>query len=338
MMAITHCAIAATGATLIIGNVEPSILCLAVVGSQLPDIDTTKSWIGAACWPLANWIENRYPHRSITHSLLATLAVAIATSPLWYFYGWQLWLALPLGHLLSCCSDLFTKSGVQICWPSRDIWVCPMNPNARINTGSKAEITVLFVTVLIGVIWFNVISGGGLHQAFTTSFFKTSNTTAEIFRKYGDEKRITANVDGIINRSNKAVNEEFEVIAAEGNSFLGINKAGKIYRIGETAADNIRPVSVSVKQGDAITSKSRQQQITEADADEWINSLPIKCFISGELVIDEISEVRESKDLEQFKTIEKGSIVTLRYARPTEIKSAIGGLWIQDGKVAIKEL
>ncbi|MEG4121679.1 metal-dependent hydrolase [Microcoleus sp. N9_B4] len=338
MMAITHCAIAATGTTLIIGSVEPSVLALAVVGSQFPDIDTTKSWIGAACWPLANWIENRYPHRSVTHSLLATIGIAIAASPLWYFYGWQLWLAMPLGHILSCCSDLFTKSGVQICWPSRDIWVCPMNPNARMSTGSKAEITILFLTVLIGVIWFNVISGGGLHQAFTTNFFKTSNTAAEIFRKYGDEKRITATVDGIINRSNKAVNEEFEVVAAEGNSFIGVNKAGKIYRIGETTSDNIRPVSVSVRQGNVIASKSRQQQIAEADADEWINSLPSNSFISGELVIDEITEVRELKDLEQFKTIEKGAIITLRYARPAEIKDAIGGLWIQDGKVAIKEL
>lgn len=338
MMAITHCAIAMTGATLIVGSVEPSVLCLAVVGSQLPDIDTTKSWIGAACYPIASWIEQRYPHRSVTHSVIATLGVAIAASPLWYFYGWQLWLALPLGHLLSCCSDLFTKSGVQICWPSRDIWVCPINPNARINTGSKAEITVLFLTVLIGVIWFNIISGGGLNQAFTTNFFKTSNTTAEMFRKYGDEKNITANVDGIINRSNKSINEEFKVIAAEGNSFIGVDAAGKIYRIGETTSDNIRPVSVSVRQGAAIASKSRQQQITEADANEWINSLPVNSFISGELVVDEITEVRESKDLEQFKTIEKGATVTLKHARPTEIKNAISGLWIQDGKVAIKEL
>lgn len=51
-------------------------MALAVVGSQLPDLDTTTSVIGQIAFPVSSWIEDRYPHRTITHSLVATVAIA----------------------------------------------------------------------------------------------------------------------------------------------------------------------------------------------------------------------------------------------------------------------
>lgn len=72
MMAITHCSIAAAGTSLILGTGQPLPLGLAIFGSQLPDIDTTTSTIGKIFYPISSWIEDRFPHRSVTHSLLAT--------------------------------------------------------------------------------------------------------------------------------------------------------------------------------------------------------------------------------------------------------------------------
>ncbi|WP_229643002.1 metal-dependent hydrolase [Waterburya agarophytonicola] len=43
MLAITHCAIALSGTSLILGTAAPLPLGLAILGSQLPDIDTTTS-------------------------------------------------------------------------------------------------------------------------------------------------------------------------------------------------------------------------------------------------------------------------------------------------------
>jgi inner membrane protein len=51
-------------------------LGLAVIGSQLPDLDTTTSTIGKIFFPISSWIEDRFPHRSVTHCLLATAAIA----------------------------------------------------------------------------------------------------------------------------------------------------------------------------------------------------------------------------------------------------------------------
>ena len=76
MMAITHAAIATAGASLLLGTAQPLPLALAVLGSQLPDIDTTTSIIGQILYPISTWIEDRFPHRSITHSLLATAVLS----------------------------------------------------------------------------------------------------------------------------------------------------------------------------------------------------------------------------------------------------------------------
>ena len=78
MMSVTHCAIAAAGTSLILGTGQPLPLGLAILGSQLPDIDTTTSTIGKIFFPVSSWIEDRFPHRSVTHSLLATASLAIA--------------------------------------------------------------------------------------------------------------------------------------------------------------------------------------------------------------------------------------------------------------------
>ena len=109
MMALTHAVISCAGISLILTTNDPLHLALAIAGSQLPDLDTSTSTIGQILFPVSNWIENRYPHRSITHSLIATVAIAVFASPLYFYADWKTWLCLPLGHLISCFSDVFTK-------------------------------------------------------------------------------------------------------------------------------------------------------------------------------------------------------------------------------------
>jgi inner membrane protein len=86
-MSITHALIAAAGVSLILSTADPMALGLAVLGSQLPDIDTTTSTIGKIFFPLSSFLEDRFPHRSITHSLLATGLIAAIALPIGYFLG-----------------------------------------------------------------------------------------------------------------------------------------------------------------------------------------------------------------------------------------------------------
>jgi len=52
-MALTHAALSVAGTTLLLGEITPLGLGLSIIGSQLPDLDTTKSMMGRICYPIA---------------------------------------------------------------------------------------------------------------------------------------------------------------------------------------------------------------------------------------------------------------------------------------------
>lgn len=148
MMAVTHCAIALSGTSLILGTANPLLLGLSIIGSQLPDIDTTTSTIGKIFFPISSWIENRFPHRSITHSLLATASLTAVSLLVCFLLGdmnIKAAIALPLGHLLACFSDTFTKQGVQLFYPDPAWAISVSNPRRRIKTAGAGELWVLGV-------------------------------------------------------------------------------------------------------------------------------------------------------------------------------------------------
>ena len=70
----------------------------------------------------------RFPHRSITHSLLASVSITVLALAVNHFFtrGYKncdlrsiaVGIALPLGHLLACFSDTFTKQEVQMFYPN----------------------------------------------------------------------------------------------------------------------------------------------------------------------------------------------------------------------------
>ncbi|NJL22872.1 MAG: metal-dependent hydrolase [Leptolyngbyaceae cyanobacterium SM1_3_5] len=147
MMSITHAAIAITTTSISLGTANGFVLACSLIGSQLPDCDTTESMAGKVIFPIARFLEERFPHRTITHSFASSLALAIVSSPLIYFGYWQQWAALNIGHFCGWFSDSFTKSGVAAFWPSPARFVIPGNPRARLRSQSPAEYWVLGITV-----------------------------------------------------------------------------------------------------------------------------------------------------------------------------------------------
>ena len=127
------------------GTGQPLPLGLAILGSQIPDIDTTTSTIGKIFFPISSWIEDRFPHRSVTHSLLATAGITILSVAVGHFLlgDIKVAIALPLGHPLSCFSDTFTKQGVQLFYPNPAWAISVSNPRRRLKTGGAGELWVL---------------------------------------------------------------------------------------------------------------------------------------------------------------------------------------------------
>ena len=131
MMAPTHTVFA----TLSIGlfgavintPLSPIAYSFAALGSVLPDIDTTGSGIGKMFLPLSTFLERKYGHRTITHSLLGTMIFALIFSPMLLFHGSSFYNCLVFGILNHIILDAVNKTGVPLFYPHLIRAVIPNN-------------------------------------------------------------------------------------------------------------------------------------------------------------------------------------------------------------------
>jgi inner membrane protein len=336
MMSITHAAIAISGVSIALGTADPKCLVLAALGSQLPDLDTTSSLAGTILFPIARFIEQRYPHRTITHSLLSTGIVAILAAPLWIL-GWQYWLALTLGQFLGWFADCFTKSGCAAFFPNPARLVIPGNPKARLSTHSVAEYWVLAVVVVLGVININLSSAGGVAEQFSIAFFRDARTAAQQFQRYGSSRQISAWIQGM-HTSGRPINEEFNIIDATTSDFIGESKTtGKIYKIGESPDSQIRPNKTKTILGKDIKVSSQEQILQEIGVSDWLQRVPQNSFITGSLLLDDMQDVRIVPAIGEYPTIRMyGGRIELSNARPAQVEAQLREFWILSGSVVVK--
>lgn len=125
---------------------SPGLTGATVAASLLPDIDHTRSAIGKTFYPVASWLQRRYGHRTITHSVFFYLAVVglmwLTPKPYTVVTGYAL-----LSHLLF---DMCTKQGVPLLYPfSKRPFVLPANPGLRLSAQDHRSEAIVFVVFLI---------------------------------------------------------------------------------------------------------------------------------------------------------------------------------------------
>jgi inner membrane protein len=336
----THCLLAATTAAGLLGTADPNVICVAIATSMIPDMDTTKSYPGRIIWPLARWLEERFPHRSVTHSFLLTLVLAIAAIPVFYYtHSWQMAAALPLGQATSAIADTFTKAGSMLFWPARAICVAGRNPRYRLETGSAAELPValLAMALLCLFLWFN--TGGGFTAQFAQWLFPNADTAIELFEKHGTTHSVIVDVEGTHTSTSRRVKETFTVLDHAQHNLMVANAGGALYKVGQASDCQIRPTKIKSRLGSSQTLVFKTQDIIEADAAAWLGSLSPQVYLSGELVVEEPEElVAPSPELDTMPTVAVAAgKVTLHYARSNEL-SFLQGFWISTGRVVIKEV
>ncbi|MEG4115318.1 MULTISPECIES: metal-dependent hydrolase [unclassified Microcoleus] len=248
MMAITHAAISAAAVGLSLSTVDPLVLAMAIGASQIPDIDTSTSSIGQILWPISRWIEKRYPHRSVTHSLIFTAALGLISFGLWWRYqiDAKVAIALPLGHIVACFSDTFTKAGVQLFWPSPLWCVFGLNPKRRLTTGGTGEYWVLVGAVAAIAINFGLINGGGLSQ-FTAESLGLRSGILENFQQNANNKEVFAIVEGTFLADSSSASGRYFILSQVGNEFVLLNRLG-IYQTGVGAQISATRINTEVGQ------------------------------------------------------------------------------------------
>jgi inner membrane protein len=128
---------------------NPIFISVTVLGSLLPDIDHTKSWIGKSVYPIARWLSRNYGHRTITHSIFFLIGIFLISVFVEnnfredYSISTIIFFSI-LSHLIF---DMVTLAGIPLFYPFyKNPCVLPANPEMRIRSGNiRQEGIILFM-------------------------------------------------------------------------------------------------------------------------------------------------------------------------------------------------
>ena len=157
-----------------------TVLLCAVIGSLAPDLDTEKSLVGKLCPFISGPIEGKFGHSSVTHSIIgwviASVAFSLTLAFLLFLYRqefpqlksliyqtpaqthpFNLWsadyirmvAAFSFGYMSHLILDMFNPRGIQIFWPNESRDIILKNADFRPQSGSKTEILIFIVLVLL---------------------------------------------------------------------------------------------------------------------------------------------------------------------------------------------
>jgi inner membrane protein len=286
MMAITHAAIAAAGTSLLFGTSDLTYLALAVVGSQLPDLDSTESVVGQICFPLSNWIENRYPHRTVTHSFLATAALALVSLTAGYFVLGNLlaFAALPVGHLLACFADTFTRQGVQLFWPEPVWCISVSNPRRRLITGGPGEYWVLSLAVGLLVLGCWMAGNGGVTGQVNQSLGLRDGAIATY--NANATRDVYANITGVWADDRSRADGRYLILGSDGSEFIVTDGTG-IYHTGKSMV--VEKLATTL--GDTTSRQTQTLTFDDEEPGPQLQTLAIahpgrQVYLSGSLTVD----------------------------------------------------
>ena len=244
MQAGTHIAGAALTLAVARGfglEVGPLEAAVCAFGSILPDIDTTTSGIGRFFRPLAQFLENRFGHRTMTHSLLFLLLLSVALMPLYFAYP-GVWFAFVYGYLSHLLLDTLNVNGVPLLWPNRlQFWFFG-NRKLRVPYGSPAEssLAVIFSVVAI-LLW--PMGNNGFDTAFRRVVASPETAVAD-YIDMRETNEVYAVLNGFNSETQEPMNGRYRIIEAIGRAGVIVeDEAGRAYQVsknGQVVAYRVR--------------------------------------------------------------------------------------------------
>ena len=140
----THALVpAAIAATLF--NADPVLTLTAAIAGLAPDIDEPWSVVGMRFWFLAWWMKYVFGHRTVSHSLLMVVTMAIVG--FLFLMPATMVVAVSIGLASHLILDAMS-GGIQLWWPKKDWWVL-----GRYPVYGAVDRMLLVVAMLITVGW-----------------------------------------------------------------------------------------------------------------------------------------------------------------------------------------
>ncbi len=151
---------------------SPWLMAAAALGATLPDIDHTRSLIGRLFLPLSRFLNRRYGHRTLTHSLTGLFLFSLASGIIEQAYGQsqRMTVIASIAFFSHLVLDMMTLQGVVLFYPFfKNPCVLPGQANLRMRTGDVRRETLFFCLFLL--------LGFSLQDLFQQGFWNTYNRT-----------------------------------------------------------------------------------------------------------------------------------------------------------------
>jgi inner membrane protein len=331
MLGVSHLLISGTATSLILGTADPSVLLVGAIAGLLPDVDVSTSPAGRVLPMLSGYFERRFPHRSCTHSLLATGVVAIAGYSLSLILGEKILpytIALTVGYFFGWFADVFTRGGVEMFYPSPVRCVCPGNRKFRLRTGSNAEYGILALLIAIAFFAFNINSKGGILTQFNRLIASPSGVE-HLYNESGSTHLITAHIKGVQSSDRSKVRGDFLIVQSHGQGFIVSSSTGQIYKAGTEPDAQIFTEEITADVGNPAITNIESLVLDEEELGKKLNKFNragAMVFVTGQISIDDPESIRLIQDPRQFPTIRVSSSgnITLEAAPLATVQQVLG--------------
>lgn len=300
-------------------GVEPATAAAASLLSLLPDIDHPESTIGRVFRPVSKKIQQKYGHRTITHSLFAILVLSAALLPLLLLprllqWGGPFWTGLYGAALLAFSShifiDLFNKSGVRILAPfSQKEYISFRTPQMRILVSSWQEYILLFVIVFFA---FTVTGEGfSIHKAVRSvgkMIYKNYDNAVKDYQE-NSAYLCMAHVEYFDNIERRILVEDLQVLNMYPQTGVFLRNNERLV-IGK---ENINEITVDKTEKKVIT-----KRISGSDP-ALLKSIPNGSYLSGTIDVKNYFPELKSNSYITIDRRSDGASFILKCAAPWEI-------------------
>jgi len=317
---------------------SPVAYSLAALGSILPDIDTTGSGIGKIVLPLSTFLERKYGHRTITHSLLGTVIFALIFSPMLLFHGYSFYSCLIFGIFNHIILDSANKTGVPLFYPQLIRAVIPNNERFRILTGSREE--YVFLAVIIGITIFviplnRVGMRGALHYLVRTP----QSAVADYLSFSSQNYQVFVDFEGVFNVSQKRISGYWEALGSTSkNSLIIKDNKGRIYSIGSNPNDNIRSLRIRSSKGKKLKISIQEVNLQNQLLSDILKFIPGKgeSYLLGHIKTYDKFNLQYS--LDEFSVCKAGvNRIDFIYATSKDIVNQnLSNLLVIEGQILIR--
>ncbi len=289
---------------------------LAATASLGPDVDLPTSKVGRLLFWLSVPLERRFGHRTVTHSAVGLLTVALIASPLWWVRPLYFWCVLG-GYWSHVWIDMLNVRGADLFWPSPVRVVAPGNRNWRLEVGSKAEMVLLSVLLLLTVALYP-LSHLGFRDALQ-AVVRSFDISVEQYQRQIGTHWYDLDLVASDNLTLARVEGRFPVVGTWKGGFV-ILADEHPRAVGKSESfHNLLPISARLIEGEPLTVQAVKVEMRGRSLRWLLGRIDQRrvYYLSGEI---QTARVEPVADIDRYRPVAySGQTMTLRYARAQEL-------------------